>query len=219
MEQFHEAQNWLVNLSSEAQFFREGKAPCLQTVNLFLDALGRPDEFFQYRVIVGGTAGKGTVCRTVEDVLLRSGKKVATLLSPHVQVVTERIRINGQLISPEDFAKHIFRVRDAARNLATAPTYYEVVVLAGILAARDAGCEILICEVGLGGEFDAVNAVWGPRIAAVTFIGDDHREILGGTLERIAKTKAGIFYERFRAQRQWGKGISKDFGKCRQGTD
>ena len=193
MEQFHEAQNWLVNLSSEAQFFREGKAPTLQTVNLFLDALERPDESFAYRVVVGGTAGKGTVCRTVEDVLLRSGKKVATLLSPHVQVVTERIRLNGQLIAPGDFAKYVFQIKDVMRSLHTAPTFYEVIVLAGILAARDAGCEILICEVGLGGGFDAVNAVQGPRIAAVTFIGDDHKKILGGTLEHIAKTKAGIF--------------------------
>ena len=193
MERFLQAQNWLETLSSEAKFFRKGLTPSLEVFNEFLDALKRPDESFEWRVIIGGTAGKGTACRLAEDVLLRAGKRVATLVSPHVQVITERIRINGKLISMEAFGDAILAVKAIAQKLGKRATYYETCVLAGILAAKKAGCEILICEVGLGGEKDAVNAVRGKRIAALTFVGEDHLEILGGNLKKIAETKAGIF--------------------------
>jgi len=200
MEQFYEAQNWLKKLQAESKFFRKtdslpinGVHPLLEKVNKLLDALGRPDESFEYRVVVGGTAGKGTVCRLTEDVLLRAGRKVTTFFSPHVQVVTERIRINGKFIAPEMFGKYILRIQEVAERTHILPTYYEAIILAGILAGQEEGSEILICEVGCGGEWDAVNAVQGKRISALTFIGDDHREILGGTLEKIAETKSGIF--------------------------
>ncbi len=79
MHRFLSAQSWLEQLASEAQFFRKNSPPSLGAVNAILDELGRPDESFEWRIIVGGTAGKGTTCRLVEDVLLRSGKSVATL--------------------------------------------------------------------------------------------------------------------------------------------
>jgi len=180
-------------LSGEVQFFRKKKVPSLEVIEQFLDVFKRPDESFRYRVIVAGTAGKGTVCRKVEDVLVREGKTVGTLLSPHLQIVTERVRINGQLIAPEIFGAAILRVKEKSEALNRMPTYYEAIVLAGVLAASDAGCEYLIAEVGMGGEWDAVNAFRGDRIATVTFIGADHQEILGPTLPDIAKTKAGIF--------------------------
>jgi len=193
MQQFLAAQHWLKQLASEAQFFRKNTPPSLKAVNILLDELGRPDESFEWRIIVGGTAGKGTTCRLVEDVLLRSGKKVATLSSPHIQVVTERIRINGQLISAEDFGSSVFKIKEISEKVSVTPTYYEAIVCAGIFAAKEAGCEILIGEIGLGGRLDAVNAIAGKRIAAVTFIGDDHLEKFGGKLENLAQEKAGIF--------------------------
>ena len=193
MSHFLAAQDWLKQLASEAQFFRTNKPPSLEVTNALLDALQRPDESFSWRIIVGGTAGKGTTCRLVEDVLLRSGKTVATLSSPHIQVITERIRINGKLISPENFGKYLLKIKEASEKISQTPTYYEAIVCAGILAAREAGCEILIGEIGLGGRLDAVNAIRGKRIAAVTFIGDDHLEKFGGKLENLAQEKAGVF--------------------------
>ena len=193
MQQFLAAQDWLKELASEAQFFRKNTLPSLTVVNALLEELDRPDESFEWRIIVGGTAGKGTTCRLVEDVLLRAGKTVATLSSPHVQVITERIRINGQLVSAEDFGISILKIKEVSEKLSVIPTYYEAIVCAGIFAAREAGCEILIGEIGLGGRLDAVNAICGKRIAAVTFIGDDHLEKFGGKLENLAQEKAGIF--------------------------
>ncbi|MBI4765129.1 MAG: hypothetical protein HY787_11055 [Deltaproteobacteria bacterium] len=193
MDEFRKAENWLNSIFSEASFFRRNTPPSLESTNLILDYLNRPDRSFQWRIVVSGTAGKGTVCRTCEDILIRSGKKVATLLSPHVQVVTERIRINGQLVAAKDFAQGVFTIKSAAEAIKIEPTYYEAIVLTGVFTAWKHNCEILICEVGLGGEFDAVNAVQGPRIAASTFAGEDHMEILGPTLADVARTKAGIF--------------------------
>ncbi len=193
MDKFRKAQNWLSKLSSEAKFFRDKELPKLKIVNQILDELGRPDSSFEYRVVVTGTAGKGTVCRLTEDVLIRSGKKVTTLISPHIQVITERIRIDGKLISTSLFSETILEIKSVSEKLKIFPTYYEAIVLAGILAGKNSGSEILICEVGMGGEFDAVNSVQGKRIAALTFIGDDHRDILGPNISDIAMTKAGVF--------------------------
>ena len=195
MSHFLAAQDWLKQLASEAQFFRKNISPSLAAVDALLDELDRPDGSFDWRIVVGGTAGKGTTCRLVEDVLLRSGKKVAAIASPHIQVITERIRLNGKLISMEVFGKSILKIKEVSEKISQKPTYYEAIVCAGIWAAKEAGCEILIGEIGLGGRLDAVNAVRGKRIAAVTFIGDDHLERFGGKMENLAREKAGIFTE------------------------
>jgi folylpolyglutamate synthase/dihydrofolate synthase len=195
MEYFHQAEDWLLKLASEAQFFRKDSPPSLEVVDLILDALDRPDRSFQWRIVVGGTAGKGTVCRLTEDVLLRSGKTVATLISPHVQVVTERIRINGELINAETFGQTILKIKKVSEDLSISPTYYEAIVVAGILAGKDVGCEILIGEVGMGGRLDAVNSVKGKRCSALTFIGEDHLEKFDRNIKKLAEEKAGIFTE------------------------
>jgi folylpolyglutamate synthase/dihydropteroate synthase len=195
MEHFHKAEDWLLELSSEAQFFRKDTPPSLEVVQLVLDALGRPDESFEWRVVVGGTAGKGTVCRLTEDVLLTAGKTVATLMSPHLQVITERVRINGKLIEAETFGFTLLEIKKVCEDLSILPTYYEAIVLTGILSAKNAGCEILICEVGMGGRLDAVNSVQGKRVSALTFIGDDHLEKFDNSLSKLAEEKAGIFVE------------------------
>lgn len=192
-EIFSQAHIWLNHLSSEAKFFRDELDQKITVVNKILDGLGRPDKSFDYRVIVGGTAGKGTTTRSIEQTLEAYGTKTALISSPHIQIINERVRIGGQIISAEDFAKNLLEVKSVSEKIKVLPTYYEAIVLAGILAAKKAGVVVLICEVGIGGEFDAVNAVQGPRIAAVTFIGDDHLEMFDNSLQKLASAKAGIF--------------------------
>lgn len=188
-----QAVEWLERLSSEAAFFRKKRVYSLTEVHRVLDALGRPDKTFKYRVIVGGTAGKGTVAREIEQTLLHKNLTVALITSPHLQVVNERIRLNGKLISKSEFGKSVLTLKKVVETERLNLTYYEVIVLAGILKASQMDLEILICEVGLGGEFDAVNAVAGKRMCGLTFIGPDHLEILGSKLENVAETKSKIF--------------------------
>ncbi len=192
MSKFKEAKVWLKQLASEREFFLNKKTPSLDSVKKILNKLDNPDLFFDYRVIVGGTAGKGSVCYLTEDILLKNKKKVLTLSSPHLQEVRERIKINGEIISEKKFGRYILKIKEITKKNNIKITYYEAIVLAGIYAGKKEKCEILIAEIGLGGEFDAVNAIKGERIAVLTFIGKDHMEILGN-LKNIAKTKAGIF--------------------------
>ncbi|NCP67433.1 hypothetical protein GW756_02020 [bacterium] len=192
-DDYNQILDWLHTRASEAAFFRKKELPSLSEVNRALDLLKRPDKSFKFRVIVGGTAGKGSVCRHIEQTLLQEGMSVGLLSSPHLQVVNERIRLNGKIISKADFTYILTKLKILieAENLTL--TYYEILVVGGILLATEKGIEILICEVGLGGEFDAVNAVQGKRICGLTFIGSDHLEILGPKLENIAETKSKIF--------------------------
>ena len=192
-QNYSSALQWLTELSSESAFFKKKALPSLESVNKALDLMGRPDKTFKYRVIIGGTAGKGSVCRIIEQALMQQGVSVGLLSSPHLQVVNERIRLNGKIISRENFTATIFEIKNLIDTEKLPLTYYEVIVLAGIKFAAKNEAEILICEVGLGGEFDAVNAVTGPRLCGLTFIGDDHIEILGPKLENIAETKSKIF--------------------------
>lgn len=186
---------WLKKLRSETQFFREGTGPTLGIVNQILDELGRPERSFKWRVIVGGTAGKGTVCRRVEDVLEREGVKTACLMSPHLQVVNERIRIGGRLISDAKFEAALKVVKEISERLGIQPTYYEALVLTGIVAAKKAGVEVLIGEIGMGGRLDAVNAVEGKRISVLTFVGKDHLEFFDHDVDVLRREKMGIFNE------------------------
>ena len=174
--------SWLNDLASEAQFFRKKVKPTLEVTQQLLEALDNPDLNFKYRVIVGGTAGKGTVCYLVEDVLIRENQSCGCLISPHLQIVRERIRINGKIISEEDFGDAVCQVKTVAQALKIVPTYYEAIVVAGILAASDAGVEVLVAEIGMGGEFDAVNAIRGDRISVLTFVGSDHLEFFNNSL-------------------------------------
>lgn len=192
-------QDFLNHLQGERQFFRDGYKQSLDGMEALLAALGNPDRSFEYRVIVGGTAGKGTVTRLIEDTLLREGRTVTTITSPHIQIEQERIRRNGRLIGAGDFEEAVLAVQDAARKVNTQPTYYEALVLAGIVAGAKAGTQYLVAEIGLGGRLDAVNAVQGTRVCALTNIGADHLHTLGGTLEAVAHEKAGIFTSDTRA--------------------
>ncbi len=193
MSLYKEAMIWLEKLQTEGSFFRKGGyVPSVKITHKFLDKLNRPELSCEERIIVGGSAGKGTVCRKIEATLLAEGKSVLLISSPHLQVITERIRINGKLISAEKFGKYILEVKKIAEDIGN-PTYYEANVLAGILASREEKVDILILEVGCGGDFDATHGIEGSRIAGVTFIGHDHLELFGGSLENTASAKSGIF--------------------------
>jgi len=151
-DDYNQILDWLHTRASEAAFFRKKELPSLSEVNRALDLLKRPDKSFKFRVIVGGTAGKGSVCRHIEQTLLQEGMSVGLLSSPHLQVVNERIRLNGKIISKADFTYILTKLKILieAENLTL--TYYEILVVGGILLATEKGIEILICEVGLGGE-------------------------------------------------------------------
>ncbi len=141
-------------------------------------------------ITVGGTNGKGSCCAMLEAVLLHAGYRVGCYTSPHLLRYNERVRIGGRPASDAALCRAFARV-EAARQ-GTLLTYFEFGTLAAMLAFGEAGIDVAILEVGLGGRLDAVNA-FDADCALVASIDLDHQGYLGDTREAIGFEKAGIF--------------------------
>jgi dihydrofolate synthase/folylpolyglutamate synthase len=155
-----------------------------------LAALGEPQRAAP-ATIVAGTNGKGSVVALLDAALAAAGYRVLAATSPHLVSPHERIRIAGAEISEPALAAALERVL-AAATPATHPTYFEALVAATFLAGADAGVDLFLLEVGLGGRLDATNAC-EPVVSTVTRIGLDHTAELGSSLAAIAAEKAGVF--------------------------
>ena len=138
---------------------------------------------------VAGTNGKGSTCAMLESILLQSGYKVGVYTSPHLVHFEERCRVNGTMVQGELLLPH-FEAVEAARQGDTL-TYFEFTMLAILRLFTQAGLDAVVLEVGLGGRFDAVNAI-DTDCAIITSIDLDHTELLGPDREAIGREKAGI---------------------------
>ena len=157
----------------------------LERIQELAAALGQPQNF--YRTIhVAGTNGKGSVCAMLAEILKTSGLKVGLFTSPHLESYCERIRINGENISEEDFAEMISRVK----NSNVTATHFETLTLAAFLYFKIRKVDVAVIEVGLGGTFDSTNIIT-PELSIITTVALDHENILGD-LNSIARNKAGI---------------------------
>ena len=141
-------------------------------------------------ITVGGTNGKGSCCAMLEAILLQAGYRVGCYTSPHLLRYNERVRVGGVVAADAILCRAFERI-EAARG-STTLTYFEFGTLAAMLAFADAGVDVAILEVGLGGRLDAVN-VFDADCAVVASIDLDHQAYLGDTREAIGYEKAGIF--------------------------
>ena len=160
-----------------------------------LSRLGNPQEGIKI-IHVAGTNGKGSVCAYLNAMLLAGGKKTGLFTSPHLVRINERFQINGEDVSDEQFLDAFLKVEKAAKEYEAEgeghPSYFETLLLMGMLIFKEAGVEYLVMETGLGGRLDATNVVEKPLACIITSISRDHTEYLGDTLEAIAGEKAGI---------------------------
>jgi len=141
-------------------------------------------------IMVAGTNGKGSTCAMLEAVLLQSGYRVGLYIKPHFLDFNERARINGDMASDAMLVAS-FEVVEAARGDIDL-TYFEFTTLAIMHLIANAGVDVAILEVGLGGRLDAVNVI-DADVSIVTSIDIDHKDYLGDTREEIGFEKAGIF--------------------------
>ena len=161
----------------------------LENVQKACIKLGRPER--AYRVVhVAGTNGKGSVCALTESMLRASGLRTGLFTSPHLARFAERIRVGGAELGDDALADAIAQALAAGPEL----SFFEAATVAAFVAFRDAGVEVAVVEVGLGGRLDASNVVQ-PELCAITSIGLDHQAYLGDTLAHIAREKAGILKE------------------------
>lgn len=183
----------LINQSPEeylASFDRFGIHLGLERIQQLLNALGNPHQ--QVPVIhIAGTNGKGSVCAFLLSILQAAGYRVGRYTSPHLINWRERITINGEWISNQDFWEALDRVEQAIAP-EFSPTQFEVITAAMWWYFAKQKVDIAIIETGLGGRLDATNVCDRPLVCAVTSIGLDHCQQLGNTLSAIAGEKAGI---------------------------
>ncbi|MCW9733766.1 bifunctional tetrahydrofolate synthase/dihydrofolate synthase [Avibacterium sp. 20-15] len=140
-------------------------------------------------ITVGGTNGKGTTCRLLEQILLNAGYRVGVYSSPHLIRYNERVRIQNQELPDE---QHSASFAFIEQNKTQSLTYFEYSTLSALYLFKQAKLDVVILEVGLGGRLDATNIV-DSDIAVITSIDIDHTDFLGNTREQIAFEKAGIF--------------------------
>ena len=140
-------------------------------------------------ITVAGTNGKGSTCALLEAIYLQAGYKTGVYTSPHLVHFEERCRLVGESPQAEVFAS-AFECVEAARH-DTSLTYFEFSTLAILKMMSDAGLDVVILEVGLGGRLDAVNII-DPDCAIITSIDLDHTALLGTDRDSIGLEKAGI---------------------------
>jgi dihydrofolate synthase/folylpolyglutamate synthase len=161
----------------------------LERTEQLLAGAGNPHRLFR-SILIGGTNGKGSVSALCEAALWKAGRRTGLYTSPHLVSFTERIRIDGVPIREEVLAEIAERLRPAIEE--TGASFFEATTAMAFIAFAEAGVEIAVVEVGLGGRLDSTN-VLTPLVTAVTNVAVDHTEFLGDTVERIALEKAGIF--------------------------
>ncbi len=167
-------------------------------MNLMLDVLGHPEESF--RVIhVTGTNGKGSTARMAEAICRAYGMRTGLYTSPHLERINERIAIDGQSLSDDDFVdtwdqvKDLVDLVDAKMEEQGKPrmSFFEVLTAMAIWKFADAPVDVAVVEVGMGGAWDATN-VLNADAAVIGPVDMDHMQWLGDTVEQIAAEKAGI---------------------------
>ncbi len=175
------AREWLYASKSK------GMSLGTERVNAALEALDRPDRDMDC-IHVAGSNGKGSACAQLVAGLVRAGYRVGLFSSPHLISIEERVRVDGKSVSADQFDKALNTVKGLNHEL----TFFEITYLVALLACRDAGVSIMVLETGLGGRLDATRTadVVGCLVTSVSL---EHSDILGETIEAVAKEKAAIW--------------------------
>jgi dihydrofolate synthase/folylpolyglutamate synthase len=172
--------------------------PRLEPTRRAVELLGDPHRAYPV-VHVTGTNGKTSTSRMIESLLRATGLRTGLLTSPHLLRVNERILLDGEAISNETFARNWDDIRpyllmvdaELVANGEEALTFFEALTVLAFATFADAPVDVVVLEVGMGGEWDSTNVADG-QVAVFTPIALDHTARLGRTVSEIARTKSGI---------------------------
>lgn len=163
----------------------------LERTTELLRRLGEPQKKLRF-IHVAGSNGKGSTCAMLESALRQAGYRTGLYTSPHLMSFCERFQVNGQWIPQQTLADITEQVREQAEQMEDHPSQFEISTAIAMLYFLEEQCDIIVLEVGMGGELDSTNVIPAPEVAVITHIGLEHTEYLGDTLEKIAATKGGI---------------------------
>ena len=171
-----------------------GSIPGLSRTQDLLAKMGNPEKKLKY-VHIAGTNGKGSTASMTASILTKAGYRTGLYTSPYIYRFHERMQIDGEQISDEDLVEITEYVKPLVQSMENPPTEFELVCCIAFEYFYRKKCDAVVLEVGMGGAFDATNVIESPEVAVITNIGLDHTDVLGNTLEEIARTKSGIFKE------------------------
>lgn len=170
---------------------RFGGVAGLERITPVLEYFGNPQNKVK-SLHIAGTNGKGSVAAMLNSCLQAAGYKVGLYMSPFIIEFCERIQINSQYISKEILADLVEMVKDTCEKLDITLGQFEFITVVAFLYFEKENCDYMVLETGLGGRCDATNTVAKPEVSIITSISLDHTAILGDTISKIAKEKAGI---------------------------
>ncbi len=168
-----------------------GTIPGLERELELLHRIGDPHQGMKY-VHVAGTNGKGSTAAMLQNILTRAGYRTGLYTSPYIIRFNERIQVDGEQISDADVCALTEYIKPHAEAMADHPSEFEIVTAIGFEYFKRRQCDIVVLEVGMGGEWDATNVIEDNEAAVIVNIGLDHTEVLGDTIEKIALTKSGV---------------------------
>ncbi|MFR7394683.1 MAG: bifunctional folylpolyglutamate synthase/dihydrofolate synthase [Blautia wexlerae] len=167
----------------------------LEHMRELMKRLGNPQDDLKY-VHVAGTNGKGSVIAFLYSALSGARYRIGRYVSPTLYSYRGRMEVSGSRISREDFAAYITQVSDVIAAMTKDgyphPTAFEIETAVAFLFFKKENCDLVLLEVGMGGNLDATNIIKNTLLAVLVSISMDHMSFLGNTLAQIAEKKAGI---------------------------
>lgn len=162
--------------------------PGLDNIINLCEFFGNPQKDLK-TIHIGGTNGKGSTSNMLASILQEEGYKVGLYNSPHLVDFTERIKVNGELCNKDFVYQFIQKLKELPSYIQ--PSFFEFTTIMAFCYFKEQNVDYAIIEVGLGGRLDSTNII-SPLVSAITNVQLDHQNILGNTIEEIAREKAGI---------------------------
>lgn len=164
-------------------------------IKSLLEQLGNPQESLKF-IHIGGTNGKGSTAAMLTSILREAGYKVGLYTSPHLVSYTERITVNLQPIPETQFAGIMAEIvsvyNQVHRETGDSPTEFEALTALALLYFARSGADVVVLEVGLGGDLDSTNIITSSLVTIITNVSIDHTNYLGENARLIAEKKSGI---------------------------
>ena len=168
------------------------KGEPLQSARIILSALGNPEQKVKF-IHIAGSNGKGSTLNATREILMNHGKRVGAFISPHLERPNERVTINKEQITDEQFLHYANEIALVVQKELNGefPSFFEFMTLIGFLHFANEQVDVVVLETGIGGRLDSTNVIT-PEVSVITTVSLEHTAMLGNTFSLVALEKAGI---------------------------